>query len=209
MRADPESVNPIGTRISRLLPCAAAAGLLTVLLATAPGQGQQPTDGPGLAGSSDPDEYGTASEEPDFLEFGTDWDEVTAPIHDPTERVAESTGFDEMVVEAEAPERKQTRTFELMELSEDLGSSHLRSTPKHDEEALEPPDEDAGPVLQARWRALQYAEARLEAANAAYQDMRQTDYPRGEQRRWIIQSRDEAIEATAAARTRYAEARAN
>jgi len=178
------------TRIRRQLALAGLATVLTILSGAAIADEDWNEEGAAEARADDLDDHEAGSEDPDDRTVGSeDLEDRETASEDPEQRTAGSEDPDSMVHGSGDLERHEAASEDLTDLP--------AARPDSGEESIDVPG-------QAHWQAttdpqvviardqLVRAERRAAAAEKAYGEMRQNNYPRGEARIRIVNERDEA-----------------
>jgi hypothetical protein len=180
------------TRIRQQMAVAALAAVLGILPGAANGEDDWNEEGAAEARAGQLDDHEAGAEDPDDRTAESeDMDDMEAGSEDPEKRRAGSEDPDSMAVGSEDIERHEAASEELTDLP--------AARPDSGDDLIEAPG-------QARWETttdpevviarneLVRAERRATAAEKAYGEMRQNNYPRGEARIRIVNERDEALQ---------------
>jgi hypothetical protein len=184
---------------NRWLRCFLA--LAISLLLASPAAADDRSGAPAMAESGDPDDMVGDTEDPDEMEgHSSDPDRFAVESEDPDDLTGHSEDPDDMRGEAEDPDEMEGRSHDLSDLSTDR---HQQVAEVEIAPLPEPPGAGDGVRVQAAWHTVESSTSYLDSMNDTYQNMLDTNYPRGDRRAAIISERNDAIEAANGARAEY------
>lgn len=181
------------TRIGKPMALAGLVAVLSILPAAAIANDDWDGGGAAESRAGDLDDHEADSEDASDRTVGSeDLEGMEVGSEDPDERQADSEDPDSRVVGAEDMERHEAADEELTDLP--------AARPDSGAEAIDVPGQahwqaTTDPQVVIARDAVVRAERRAAAAEKAYGEMRQNNYPRGEARIRIVNERDDAQRA--------------
>jgi hypothetical protein len=178
------------TRIRRQMALAGLAAVLAILPGAAIAEDDRNEEGAAEARAGQLDDHEAEAEDPDDRTVGSEeLDDMEAGSEDADQRRASSEDPDSMDVDSEDIERHEAASEDLTDLP--------AARPDSDDDSIEAPgrtrwETTTDPEVVIARDNLARAERRTAAAEKAYGEMRQNNYPRGDARVRIVNERDEA-----------------